>query len=117
MSGFDLPRRLVAEALGTALLVATVVGSGIMAESLTKDVALALLGNTLPDRRHPRRPDHHSGPDFGRAFQSCGLAGLCAETRIGTARALLYVAAQVAGGIAGTIMAHAMFALPLLERQ
>ena len=45
---FDLPRRLVAEALGTALLVATVVGSGIMAESLAKDTALALLGNTLP---------------------------------------------------------------------
>src|SRR5207245_6636193 len=48
MPEFDLPRRLAAEALGTALLVATVVGSGIMAESLTKDVALALLGNTLP---------------------------------------------------------------------
>ena len=48
MSEFDLPRRLAAEALGTALLVATVVGSGIMAETLTKDVALALLGNTLP---------------------------------------------------------------------
>ena len=48
MSEFDLPRRLTAEALGTAILVATVVGSGIMAETLTKDVALALLGNTLP---------------------------------------------------------------------
>ena len=48
MSGYDLPRRLVAEALGTALLVATVVGSGIVAETLTKDTALALLGNTLP---------------------------------------------------------------------
>ena len=48
MQNFDLPRRLAAEALGTALLVATVVGSGIMAESLTRDVALALLGNTLP---------------------------------------------------------------------
>ncbi len=48
MPSFDLPRRLAAEALGTALLVATVVGSGIMAETLTKDVALALLGNTLP---------------------------------------------------------------------
>src|SRR6185369_17686806 len=48
MSDFDLPRRLTAEALGTAILVATVVGSGIMAETLTKDVALALLGNTLP---------------------------------------------------------------------
>lgn len=48
MSLFVLERRLVAEALGTALLVATVVGSGILAETLTKDVALALLGNTLP---------------------------------------------------------------------
>ncbi|TIW84609.1 MAG: aquaporin family protein, partial [Mesorhizobium sp.] len=45
---FDLPRRLVAESLGTALLVATVVGSGIMARSLTADGALALLCNTLP---------------------------------------------------------------------
>ena len=45
---FNLPRRLAAEFLGTLLLVATVVGSGIMAETLTKDVALALLGNTLP---------------------------------------------------------------------
>ena len=48
MAPFDLSRRLAAEALGTALLVATVVGSGIMAETLTRDVALALLGNTLP---------------------------------------------------------------------
>ncbi len=45
---FDLDRRLAAEAMGTAILVATVVGSGIMAESLTTDTALALLGNTLP---------------------------------------------------------------------
>ena len=44
----SLTQRLAAEALGTAFLVATVVGSGIMAETLTKDVALALLGNTLP---------------------------------------------------------------------
>ena len=44
---FDLRRRLAAEALGTGLLVATVVGSGIMAETLTDDTALALLGNTL----------------------------------------------------------------------
>ena len=45
---YDLSRRLVAETLGTALLVATVVGSGIMAESLTRGTALALLGNTIP---------------------------------------------------------------------
>jgi glycerol uptake facilitator-like aquaporin len=43
-----LSRRIAAEALGTAFLVATVVGSGVMAETLTKDTALELLGNTLP---------------------------------------------------------------------
>ena len=48
MDTFDLSRRLAAEALGTGILVATVVGSGIMAETLTKDAALALLCNTLP---------------------------------------------------------------------
>lgn len=48
MDNFDLSRRLAAEPLGTGILVATVVGSGIMAETLTKDVALALLCNTLP---------------------------------------------------------------------
>ena len=48
MQGFDWQLRLAAEALGTGLLVATVVGSGIMAERLTNDGALALLGNTLP---------------------------------------------------------------------
>ena len=53
MQKFDLPRRLAAEALGTALLVATVVGSGIMAESLTKDVALAL--HQQPEHIEPGR--------------------------------------------------------------
>jgi len=47
MTAYDLPRRLAAEALGTAFLVATVVGSGIMAETLTRDTALALLANTV----------------------------------------------------------------------
>ena len=45
---FDLPRRLVAEGLGTAVHVATVEGSGIMATTLTRDVGLQLLANTLP---------------------------------------------------------------------
>ena len=48
MSNFDLPRRLAAEALGTCALVCTVVGSGIIADRLTNDVAVSLLGNTLP---------------------------------------------------------------------
>ena len=48
MPQYDLSRRLTAEALGTGFLVCTVVGSGIMAETLTDDVAVALLGNTIP---------------------------------------------------------------------
>ncbi len=48
MERYSFSRRLAAEALGTALLVATVVGSGIMADRLTADDAVALLGNTLP---------------------------------------------------------------------
>src|SRR5438270_4628305 len=77
MQNFDWPRRLAAEALGTGLLVATVVGSSIMAESLTKDGALALLSNTLP-----------TGAilvmlitDIRRAFQSRRQPGLCPASR------------------------------------
>ena len=86
MPEFDLPRRLAAEALGTALLVATVVGSGIMAETLTKDVALALLGNTLPTGAILVVLITILGPDLGRAFQSGGVAGLCLEGRTDAAR-------------------------------
>ena len=48
MSEFSLNRRLTAEALGTAMLVGTVVGSGLMADRLSDDVAVSLLGNTIP---------------------------------------------------------------------
>ena len=53
---------------------------------LTKDVALALLGNTLADRRDPGGADHHSRADFRRAFQSGGYPGVCAEARTDAAR-------------------------------
>ena len=77
MSEFDLPRRLAAEALGTALLVATVgVGSGIMAETLTKDVALALLGNTLPTGAILVVLIQHSRADLGAHFNPAVIAGL-----------------------------------------
>jgi glycerol uptake facilitator-like aquaporin len=97
MPGFDLNRRLAAEALGTAFLVATVVGSGIMAESLTKDVALALLGNTLPTGAVLVVLITILGPISGAHFNPA------------------VTLAQIAGGITGTLMAHAMFALPLWD--
>ncbi|HYI29879.1 MAG TPA: MIP/aquaporin family protein [Bradyrhizobium sp.] len=112
---FDLPRRLTAEALGTRLLVATVVGSGIMAETLTRDVALALLGNTLPTGAILVVLITILGPISGAHFNPAVTFVFALKHELTPRDALLYVAAQIAGGIAGTIIAHAMFALPLLD--
>jgi glycerol uptake facilitator-like aquaporin len=115
MQAFDLPRRLAAEALGTGLLVATVVGSGIMAESLTKDMAVALLGNTLPTGAILVVLITILGPISGAHFNPAVTLVFALKRDLTPRDALLYVAAQVAGGIAGTIIAHAMFAMPLWE--
>jgi glycerol uptake facilitator-like aquaporin len=115
MPGFDLPRRLVAEALGTALLVATVVGSGIMAETLTKDVALALLGNTLPTGTMLVVLITIFGPISGAHFNPAVTLVFALKRELTPREAGSYVAAQIVGGMIGTVMAHAMFALPLLD--
>ena len=115
MQKFDLPRRLVAEALGTALLVATVVGSGIMAESLTRDVALELLGNTLPTGAILVVLIAILGPISGAHFNPAVTLVFAIRRDLSPRDALAYVAVQIAGGFLGTMMAHAMFALPLLE--
>jgi glycerol uptake facilitator-like aquaporin len=115
MPGFDLPRRMTAEALGTALLVATVVGSGIMAENLTKDVALALLGNTLPTGAILVVLIAILGPISGAHFNPAVSLVFALKRELTPGDALLYMAVQIIGGIVGTMMAHAMFALPLLD--
>jgi len=115
MPAADLPRRLVAEALGTALVVATVVGSGIMAESLTKDVALTLLGNTLPTGAILVVLISILGPISGAHFNPAVTLVFALKRDLMPREALAYVGAQIAGGIAGTMIAHAMFALPLLD--
>jgi glycerol uptake facilitator-like aquaporin len=115
MPNFDLPRRLVAEGLGTGLLVATVVGSGIMAESLTKDIALALLGNTLPTGAILVVLITILGPISGAHFNPAVSLVFAIKRELTPREALLYIVAQVAGGMIGTMMAHAMFALPLLD--
>lgn len=112
---FDLPRRLVAEALGTGALVATVVGSGIMADKLTSDVALALLGNTLPTGAILVVLITMLGPVSGAHFNPAVTLGFATRGDIGISEAGLYVLAQVAGGIAGTLAAHLMFELPVLQ--
>jgi glycerol uptake facilitator-like aquaporin len=115
MQNFDLTRRLAAEALGTALLVATVVGSGIMAESLTRDVALALLGNTLPTGAILVVLITILGPISGAHFNPAVTMVFALKRELTPMEASGYILAQIAGGIAGTLMAHAMFALPLWD--
>ena len=113
--GIDLPRRLVAEAFGTGMLVATVVGSGIMADRLTGDVALALLGNTLPTGAILIVLITILGPLSGAHFNPAVTLVFALRREIEANAAVGYVAAQVIGGIAGTLVAHAMFELPIWQ--
>ncbi|MCK1280522.1 aquaporin family protein [Bradyrhizobium sp. 61] len=115
MDNFDLSRRLAAEALGTGILVATVVGSGIMAETLTKDVALALLCNTLPTGAILVVLITVLGPISGAHFNPAVTLVFTGKRELPVNEAVLYVVAQIAGGIAGTMAAHLMFGLPLLD--
>ena len=115
MDSFDLSRRLAAEALGTGVLVATVVGSGIMAETLTKDVALALLCNTLPTGAILVVLITVLGPISGAHFNPAVTVVFTGKRELPVQEALLYIVAQIAGGIAGTMAAHLMFGLPLLD--
>jgi glycerol uptake facilitator-like aquaporin len=110
-----LAQRLAAEALGTALLVATVVGSGIMAETLTKDIALALLGNTLATGAILVVLITILGPISGAHLNPAVSLVFALKRELGRREAALYVVAQLTGGVAGTIAAHLMFALPLIE--
>jgi len=105
----DLARRLAAEALGTALLVATVVGSGIMAERLTTDTALALLGNTLPTGAILVVLITILGPISGAHFNPAVSLVFALRRELAPRDAALYALVQVLGGIAGTIVAHLMF--------
>ncbi|NLS07902.1 aquaporin family protein [Rhizobium sp. P32RR-XVIII] len=111
----DLGRRLVAEALGTAILVATVVGSGIMADRLTDDVALALLGNTIPTGAILFVLISILGPISGAHFNPVVTMVFMARRELEASSVIPYVLAQIAGGVFGTMVAHAMFDLPILQ--
>jgi len=115
MTGFDLPRRLVAEGLGTAMLDATVVGSGVMAASLTRDVGLALLGNTLATGAILVVLITILGPISGAQFNPAVSLIFAISRKLPKRDFGGYILAQVAGGVAGTIAAHLMFGLPLVE--
>lgn len=112
---FTLSRRLVAEALGTALLVGTVVGSGIMADMLTEDVALALLGNTLPTGAILVVLITILGPISGAHFNPAVTLAFLLRREIALTVAAAYVVAQILGGIMGSLIAHGMFDLSLVQ--
>ena len=116
MPDFDLPRRVTAEFLGTWLLVATVVGSGIMAENLAGgNAAVALLGNTIATGAILVVLIAMLGPISGAHFNPAVSLVFLMAGELPAASFGLYLAAQVAGGVAGTMTAHLMFDLPLLQ--
>ncbi len=108
-------RRLAAEALGTGLLVATVVGSGIMAERLTDDVAVALLGNTLPTVAILVVLISLFGPISGAHFNPAVSIVFALRRELGPRDLAAYVAVQIIGGIAGAWLVHLMFEAPVLQ--
>ncbi len=109
-------RRFVAEALGTAMLLAIVVGSGIMGERLAGgNAAIALLGNTIATGAGLVVLIHVFGPISGAHFNPIvTMAGL-RERSIGGRAAIGYIAAQCAGAEAGIWCAHLMFAEPVWQ--
>ena len=111
-----LPRRLAAEFVGTAGLLATVVGSGIMAEQLAGgNVAVALLGNTIPTGAILMVLILVFGPVSGAHFNPAVSLAFFARRELSPADAVLYVLVQVAGALAGVAAAHLMFEQSLLQ--
>jgi len=112
----DAARSATAEFLGTAFLVAAVVGSGIMAERLAGgNVAIALLANTLATGAALVALILTFGPISGAHFNPAVTLADAALGGLPWAIVPLYIAAQVAGGCLGTVAAHGMFGLPLWQ--
>jgi glycerol uptake facilitator-like aquaporin len=112
---FDLARRSAAEAGGTLALVAAVVGSGIMAQRLTNDVALALLCNTIATGAALIVLISILAPISGAHFNPIVTLALAWTDRTPRRDVLCYLPAQIGGGLAGAMLAHAMFGLPLVQ--
>jgi glycerol uptake facilitator-like aquaporin len=108
-------RALVAEALGTGLLVCAVVGSGIMADRLTDDVALSLLANTIATGAALFMLIGVFGSVSGAHFNPIVSLVFWLKHEMSASKALGFVAAQCLGGIIGTWVAHGMFELPIVQ--
>ena len=111
---FDLWRRAVAEAVGTALLLATVIGSGVMGERLAGgNVAVALLANTLATGAALVALILTFGPISGAHFNPAVTLSDAWQGGLGWRDVLPYIGAQLTGAFAGVAAAHVMFELPL----
>ena len=109
-------RKLVAEWLGTFSLLATVVGSGIMAERLADgNVAIALLGNTIPTGAILVVLITVFGPISGAHFNPAVTLSFLIRREIAPNAAGLFILAQIFGGIVGVFAAHVMFDNPLID--
>ena len=115
MNEFHLGRRLASEALGTGILVATVVGSGIMGDRLAAgNDAVALLANTAATGAILMVLILVFGPLSGAHFNPAVTAALCLRRMFPAREAPAYIGAQIAGGVIGAIVAHFMFEEPLI---
>lgn len=116
MQSTPMSRRLVAETVGTALLLATVVGSGIMAERLAGgNVAIALLGNTIPTGAILFVLIVVFGPISGAHFNPAVTLAMLITRQIKALEAGLYVGVQIVGAILGVWLAHLMFDAQVLQ--
>jgi glycerol uptake facilitator-like aquaporin len=109
-------RQLASEFLGTLLLLATVVGSGIMGESLSGgNVAIALLANALATGAMLFVLINIFGPVSGAHFNPAVTLAMASTGRLNKASVAPYIMAQTIGAVAGVILAHAMFDQSLLQ--
>jgi len=112
----SLPRKLLAEMLGTALLLAIVIGSGVMAERLAGgNTAVALLANTLATVFGLYALIEILGPLSGAHFNPAVSAAMAWRGELPRAALLPYVAAQLAGAVLGAWLAHAMFEMTIVQ--
>ena len=116
MAGIGLPKKLAAELTGTAFLLATVVGSGIMAERLAgDDVAMALLANTIPTGAILVVIILMFASVSGAHFNPAVTIAFRLRREIPTPVAISYVAAQIGGALIGVWAAHLMFEAPVIQ--
>jgi len=113
---YDLARRLAAETLGAALLLAIVIGSGIMGEKLAGgNTAIALLGNTLATGAGLVVLITIFGPLSGAHFNPVVTLVFAWRREVAWTTALAYIAVQILGAVLGVFAAHAMFAEPIVQ--